>query len=56
MRRRTDTVPMEPNSELIEAIEAILEFVSKNTMGDYIKRDEINDQLLDLRQKVAATN
>lgn len=49
-----DTSRMEL-AEFYEEIDSILRWVAENSMGEYVKVDQINDKLLDLRLRLPAT-
>lgn len=38
--------------ELVAEIDSLLEFVANNSIGEYVKTDQMNDVLLDVRQKI----
>ena len=49
----TDEVTMDTD-ELVKEIDAMLQFLADNSIGEYVKIDDMSDVLLDFRQKVSS--
>ena len=54
MVETADQVSMQTD-DLIAEIDLLLEFVANNSIGEYVKIDQMSDVLLDFRQKIANT-